>query len=191
MHLDQFTNPDFDRGASKAKEALWLAVSGLLVASWLPGSGWRRVVLRAFGASIGRGVVIKPGVRVKFPWKLVLGDHVWIGEDVWIDNLDEVTVGAQSCLSQGAYLCTGSHDWSDPRFGLVTKPIRIEGECWIGAQATLAPGTIMERGAVLKMGATASGQLCAWSVHSGNPDTAPKPRVERTETVSATTEIEP
>ncbi|HCQ66712.1 MAG TPA: colanic acid biosynthesis acetyltransferase WcaF [Rhodobacteraceae bacterium] len=176
MRLDQFTNPDFDRGASKAKEALWIALDGLLLSSWLPGSGWRAALLRAFGASIGTGVVIKPRVRVKFPWRLALADHVWIGESVWIDNLDKVTIGAHTCLSQGAYLCTGSHDWTDPRFALVTKPIRIEGECWVGARATLAPGTIMETGAVLAMGGLGRGHIAGGMIHAGVAGTAPKPR---------------
>lgn len=176
MRLDQFSNPDFERGASRSKEALWIALSGLLVASWLPGSGWRAALLRAFGASIGTGVAIKPGVRVKFPWRLDVADHVWIGEDVWIDNLDQVTIGAHCCLSQGAYLCTGSHDWSDPRFGLVTRPIRLDGECWVGARATLAPGTVMEQGAVLAMSGLGRGRLAAGMIHAGVPGVAPKPR---------------
>lgn len=167
MRLDLYDAGGFDRGAARWREVAWLALSGLLVASWLPGSSWRVALLRAFGAQIGRGVVIKPRVRVKFPWRLVLGDHVWIGEAVWIDNLAPVTIGAQSCLSQGAYLCTGSHDWSDPRFGLVTRPIVLEGECWVGARACLAPGTTLERGAVLAMGALGRGTLAGWVVHGG------------------------
>ena len=179
MRLDLFANPDFDRGASRLTEAAWLVLSGLLVSSWLPGSAWRRTLLRAFGAEIGMGVVIKPGVRVKFPWRLTIGDHVWIGEDVWIDNLAPVTIGAQSCISQGSYLCTGSHDWSDPRFALITRPIVIEGECWVGARACLAPGTAMEQGAVLTMGAVGRGRLGKWSVHGTDPGGAARNRMER------------
>lgn len=176
MRLDQFSNTDFDRGVSKARETLWLVTSGLLVAGWLPGSRWRAALLRAFGASVGTGVVLKPGVRVKFPWRLTLGDHVWIGEDVWIDNLDEVTVGAHSCVSQGAYLCTGSHDWTDPGFRLVTRPIRIEGACWVGARATIAPGTVMEHGAVLAMCGLGRGTLAGGMVHAGRDGVPAKPR---------------
>ncbi|MDP2738102.1 MAG: WcaF family extracellular polysaccharide biosynthesis acetyltransferase [Pseudorhodobacter sp.] len=176
MRLDHFSNAAFDRGASRPKEVIWLIANGLLISSWLPGSGWRSALLRAFGARIGKGVVIKPGVRVKFPWRLVVGDHVWIGEDVWIDNLDQVSIGAHSCLSQGAYLCTGSHDWTDPQFGLVTKPIRIAGECWVGARSVLAPGTTMERGAVLAMGGLGRGLLDAGMIHVGVGGVAAKPR---------------
>lgn len=165
MRLAEFENRDFDRGASRLKEALWIAVSGMTVASWLPGSGWRVRLLRAFGAEICAGAVIKPGVRVKFPWRLTLGRNVWIGENAWIDNLAQVTIGDDCCISQEAYLCTGSHDWSDPRFALVTRPIHLEGECWVGARASLAPGTVMERGAVLTMGSVGRGRLAGWQVH--------------------------
>lgn len=181
MRLDQFSNDDFDRGASLLKEMAWIVLSGLLVASWVPGSRWRVTLLRAFGANIGSGVVIKPGVQVKFPWRLSLDDHVWIGEKVWIDNLAHVTIGDNCCLSQGAYLCTGSHDWSDPVFGLVTRPIVLEGECWVGAKACLAPGAVMERGAVLAMGAIGRGRLTGWQVHSTGKDTISKTRIRRTD----------
>lgn len=179
MRLDLFANPDFERGASRLTEAAWLVLSGLVVSSWLPGSSWRRMLLRAFGAEIGSGVIIKPGVRVKFPWRLTLGDHVWIGESVWIDNLAQVTIGAHCCISQGAYLCTGSHDWRDPRFALITHPIVLEGECWVGARACLAPGAVMEQGAVLTMGAVGRGRLSAWNVHGGAQETPPRVRSER------------
>ena len=169
VRLDLFANAKFSRGASRLTELCWMAVSGLLVESWLPGSGWRRQLLRAFGARIGKGVIIKPRVRVKFPWRLTVGDHSWIGEEVWIDNLAKVTVGSHCCLSQGAYLCTGSHDWTDPRFGLITRPIELGDGCWLGAKASLAPGTQVEPGAVVAMGSVASGQLAAWTVHAGVP----------------------
>lgn len=164
MRLDLFENPGFSRGASRWTELAWLVLSALAFSTWLPGSGWRAVLLRGFGATVGQGVVIKPHVTVKFPWRLVLGDHVWIGERVWIDNLDQVTVGAHSCLSQGAYLCTGSHDWSDPRFGLITRPITLGQGCWVGAQANLAPGTVLEDGAILAMGALGQGRLGAGQI---------------------------
>ena len=165
VRLDLFANVEYSRGASRVTEFCWMAVSGLLVESWLPGSGWRRQLLRAFGARIGKGVIIKPRVRIKFPWRFTVGDHSWIGEEVWIDNLSEVVVGSHCCLSQGAYLCTGSHDWTDPKFGLITRPITLGDACWIGAKALLAPGTRVESGAVLRMGSVASGRLAAWSVY--------------------------
>ena len=122
------------------KRALWLAFGERLVRSWLPSSGMRTRLLRVFGATVGTGVVIKPGVRVKYPWFLTVGDHTWIGEDCWIDNLTTVRIGSNVCLSQGAYLCTGNHDWTDPAFGLRTAPILCMDGSWAGAKSVLGSG---------------------------------------------------
>lgn len=176
MRLDRYTAAGFDRGAPRWKEALWLAVNGLLLSSWLPGSGWRRWLLRAFGAQIAPRVVFKPGVRVKFPWRLSVGMHSWIGEDVWIDNLAPVSIGAHVCLSQGAYLCTGSHDWSSPNFDLICLTITIEDHVWVGARASVAPGTILHEGAVLAMSSFGQGELSSWTVHTGCPALPKKQR---------------
>lgn len=142
---------------------------GLLLHSWIPGSAWRAGLLRLFGAKVGRGVVLKPRIRVKFPWKLTIGNHSWIGEDVWIDNLADVIIGSHCCISQGAYFCTGSHRWDREAFDLVTRPIRLADHCWIGAQARVAPGVGIGEGAVLTMGSLATSDLEAWRVCSGMP----------------------
>lgn len=176
VRLDLFANPEFSRGASRLTELGWMIVSGLMIESWLPGSSWRCWLLRVFGAHIGKGVVIKPRVRVKFPWRLTVGDHSWIGEEVWIDNLSEVTLGSHCCLSQGAYLCTGNHDWTDPTFGVITDAIKLGDGCWVGAKASLAPGTQIEPGAVVTMGSVVSGRLAAWTVHVGVPVQAKRER---------------
>jgi putative colanic acid biosynthesis acetyltransferase WcaF len=157
-------------------EVAWRTIEGLLFASLLPGSGWRVWLLRRFGASVGQGVVIKPNVRVKFPWKLRIGDHSWIGESAWIDNLADVRIGSNCCLSQGAYLCTGSHRWDRETFDLETKAIVIEDQCWVGAMARVGPGVTLGKGAVLTMGSTATSSLDAGWVFGGNPASALKPR---------------
>ena len=169
MHLDRFDNSGFDRGAAAWVEALWRVCEGLLFASWIPGSAWRAALLRMFGAKVGQGVVIKPRVRVKFPWTLRIGDHSWVGESAWIDNLDEVVIGAHCCLSQGVYLCTGNHRWDDDAFALETRPIRLEDHCWLGAYGRVAPGVTCGQGAVLIMGAVANADLAPWTVHGGVP----------------------
>jgi putative colanic acid biosynthesis acetyltransferase WcaF len=176
MQLDEFDNSDFDRGSSRLVEALWRIAEGLLFASWIPGSGWRRSLLRLFGARVGRGVVVKPRVRVKFPWRLCIGDHSWIGEGVWIDNLAEVRIGAHCCLSQAAYLCTGNHRWDRADFALVTGPIDIEDHCWIGARASVGPAVTCREGSVLSMGSLAVEDLEEWTVHAGSPAVPRKPR---------------
>ena len=165
MRLDTFSNPQFQRGRPAWVETLWMIVSGMAFSTWLPGSGWRRILLRLFGARVGRGVVIKPRVRVKFPWKLTVGDHTWLGESVWIDNLDQVTIGSHCCISQGAYFCTGSHRWDKEAFDLVTKPIVVQDECWVAAQVSLSPGTYLQRGAVLTLGMNAASEYMADTVY--------------------------
>jgi len=169
MQLSKFNNGVFDRGRSRLVEICWRVVEGLLFNSWLPGSGWRMQLLRLFGASVGMGVVIKPHVRIKFPWKLSIGNHSWIGEDVWIDNLAEVTVGSNCCISQGAYLCTGSHRWDQESFDLETKPIVINDQCWVGAKSRIAPGVTLETGAVLTLGSVAVSDLASLGIYRGNP----------------------
>jgi putative colanic acid biosynthesis acetyltransferase WcaF len=169
MRLDHFDNSDFDRGRPMLIEICWRIVEGLFFDSWLPGSGWRLWLLRVFGASLGRGVIVKPHVRVKFPWKLKIGNHSWIGEDVWIDNLDWVDIGSHCCVSQGAYLCTGSHRWDSDTFDLDTGSIVIADRCWIGAMTRIAPNARMGEGAVATMGSVVIGEMPAWMVCSGNP----------------------
>jgi putative colanic acid biosynthesis acetyltransferase WcaF len=176
MRLGDFNNDNFDRGRSRLVEAFWRIVEGLFFNSWLPGPGWRVWLLRAFGAQAGKGIVIKPHVRVKFPWKLRIGDHSWIGESVWIDNLAEVSIGSNCCISQGVYLCTGSHRWDKETFDLETKPIVIENQCWVGAMARIAPGVRMGEGAVLMMGGVATSNLDAWQIFNGAPAAGVKKR---------------
>lgn len=164
MRLNLFRNTTFERGASRPKEAFWFLVSGLFVESWLPGSGWRVALLRLFGARMGAGIVIKPGVKVKFPWRLCVGDHSWIGEKAWIDNLGQVTIGSHVCISQGAYMCTGSHDWSSKKFDLIVAPITISDHAWICAYTTMAPGSNIGEGAVVTMGGLVSGRIDDWTI---------------------------
>lgn len=159
MRLDLYTSAGFDRGATRLTEVVWIFLQGFLIASWLPGSRWRCALFRMFGAKIGANVTIKPGLRVKFPWRLTVGEHVWLGEDVWIDNLVAVSIDSHTCISQGAYLCTGSHNWAEPRFSLIVREIKIGKGCWVAAKAKVSPGTIMEDGAILAMGALGSGRL--------------------------------
>lgn len=177
MRLDTFDNQSFERGRSRLVESLWFLVSWLFVSSWIPGSSVRVFWLRLFGARIGSRARLKPRIRVKFPWRLELGDHVWIGEGVWIDNLDWTRIGSHCCVSQGAYLCTGSHDWSRDDFALITAPITLEDHCWLGARSTVAPGVRAGTGAVLALAAVATGDLEPWAVYAGNPATRSRSRV--------------
>lgn len=169
QHLEQFKKLQFDRGAPRWKEILWIVMSGLVFSSWIPGSAWRVWLLRLFGAKIGEGGIIKPYVKIKFPWKLEIGSFVWIGESVWIDNLDWVRIGNSVCISQGAFLETGSHDYKRDDFKLITKPIVVEDGVWVCAFAKISPGVIARRNSVIGFGSVLIKDTEEKFIYSGNP----------------------
>ena len=163
-------NREYDKGRPGIVIALWHFLGApLLRSNWLPLTGVKAGILRAFGARIGTGAYIKPGVKVKFPWYLTLGDHCWLGEDVWIDNLAPVAIGSHVCVSQGAYLCTGNHDWSTPNMRLFRKPITLEDGSWVGARAIVGPGTVIGVGAIVTAGSVVSVNVPAGQIWAGNP----------------------
>lgn len=151
--LAGFTGAGYDKGRSVLWQAAWQIASSLLVMPWFAPVRLRISVLRAFGASIGEGVNLRSGVRVHWPWKLTIGDHSWIGERVWILNLEPVTIGEDVCVSQGVFLCTGSHDRRSPTFEFDNAPIVIGDGAWIAAKATVLRGVTVGADAVV--GATA------------------------------------
>jgi putative colanic acid biosynthesis acetyltransferase WcaF len=177
VRLDRYDKGTYTIGAPLWQWVLWYFLGDRLVRSdWLPFSGFKVWVLRRFGAQIGRQVRLKNGIRVKFPWRLTVGDRTWIGEGVWIDNLAPVTIGSDVCLSQGAYLCTGNHDWSREDFRLRTAPICLEDQVWLAAKTTVAPGVTIGRGAVVVLGSTVLRSLEPWTIYGGHPAIALKPR---------------
>jgi len=170
VDLGSYDNSWFHPGRSHFIRAVWFFFGLPVLRSGLvPSSAVRVWLLRKFGAEIGKGVVIKPGVRVKFPWRLTVGDNCWLGEDCWIDNLAQVQVESNVCISQGAYLCTGNHDWSDPGFGLRTQPIAVRRGCWVGARAILLPGVELGECAVATAGSVVTKSIPAFSIFGGNP----------------------
>lgn len=175
--LDQYRTGSYTPGASGFKQLLWFYLGDFLVQTpLLPFSGIKVAILRGFGAQIGRGVRIKPHVKIKFPWRLTVGHHTWLGEGLWIDNLAPVVIEDQVCLSQGVYLCTGNHDWSQPTFDLRVSPIHIKKSSWIAAKAVIGPGVTIGEGAILALGSVASQSLKPWTIYGGNPAQALKPR---------------
>ena len=170
VDLSKFDNSWYHPGRNRVIQTLWFLIGlPLLRCSLIPFSAFRVALLRIFGARVGRGVVIKPGVRVKYPWRLSIGNHSWVGEDCWIDNLAQVDIGSNACLSQGAYLCTGNHDWSDPAFRLIVKPIRISDGAWVGAKSTIAPGVDLGRCSIASAGSVVARPIPDFEIHSGNP----------------------
>jgi putative colanic acid biosynthesis acetyltransferase WcaF len=170
VELENYDNSWFSPGRSSFIQAAWFLVGSPIVSCHFnPSSSLRRFVLRLFGAKIGANVVLKPGVRVKFPWRLEIGENTWIGEDCWIDSLDRVSIGSNVCLSQGCYLCTGNHDWSDPSFGLIVKPIHIGDGAWAGAKSVIGPGVTLGSHAIASAGSVVFKSIPDFEIHRGNP----------------------
>lgn len=146
LDLSQFRSPIIDGSPNVFVRAAWYFVNAVMFRSALIGlapSGVKVMLLRLFGASVGRSVVIKPRVNIKSPWFLTIGSHVWLGELVWIDNHTNVTLGSNVCVSQGAYIFTGNHDWSDPAFSFFCKPVTIGDGVWVTAFQKIGPGTFV------------------------------------------------
>lgn len=160
------------------KRLLWYVANVIfLKGSWNVSSGLKVFWLRAFGARIGKGVNIKPGVNIKYPWKLSIGNYCWIGEGVWIDNLDQVTLEDNVCISQGALLLCGNHNYKKRTFDLIIAPIIIKEGSWIGARSCVAPGVTLGSHAVLSMNSTATKDLEPYKIYNGNPAVFVKKRV--------------
>ncbi|TPV35735.1 colanic acid biosynthesis acetyltransferase WcaF [Paucihalobacter ruber] len=175
--LSSFDNSWYQPG-SFIKRLLWLVVSALFfehsLAIW---NGLKRFWLRVFGAQLGVGVVIKPHVKIKYPWKLSIGNHCWIGEKVWIDNLDQVILEDNVCISQGALLQCGNHNYKTSTFDLMIAPIILKEGSWIGAKSCVAPGVTVGSHAILTIGSIATKNLEPYKIYTGNPAVFKKDRV--------------
>ncbi|NJB83251.1 WcaF family extracellular polysaccharide biosynthesis acetyltransferase [Wenyingzhuangia aestuarii] len=168
--LANFNNSNFDKQAGKFKWFIWMLVNAIVFKpSWIPFMGVKVNLLKLFGAHLGEGLVIKPSVYIKFPWKLKVGNHVWIGENVWIDNLDEVTIGDNVCISQGALLLTGNHDYTLSTFDYKNAPIVLEEGVWVGAKSVVCPGVICKSHSILAVGSIATKELESYTIYQGNP----------------------
>ena len=175
--LENYDNSWY-RPGNLIKRSLWYLANILIFKTTLfPFYRFKVFVLRLFGASIGRNVVIKPSVNIKYPWFLEIGNHVWIGEKVWIDNLAVVSIGNNVCLSQEALLLSGNHDYTKATFDLILRPIVLEDGVWIGARAIVSGGTACRNGVVLCAGSVATGELESMGIYRGNPAVRVKERI--------------
>jgi putative colanic acid biosynthesis acetyltransferase WcaF len=170
VDLSRSSTAGFDPGRPYPFRALWVIVEALVLLNPVVTSyGLKRWLLRRFGAHIGRNVIIKPGVHVKYPWRLSVGDNSWLGERCWIDNFVQVAIGANVCISQGAYLCTGNHDWSDPAMTRFVQPVMVKDGAWVAAFVRIAPGVTVGENAVISLGSTLMQDADADGIYSGNP----------------------
>ena len=167
--LSKYDNTWYHPG-KKVVCVLWYFVNVVFFVSHIiPLSGLKVWLLKLFGAKVGRSVVIKPGVNIKYPWKLVIGDYSWIGEDVWIDNLDQVIIGSNVCISQGAMLLCGNHNYKKTTFDLMVNEIILEEGVWIGAKSVVCSGVTCKTHAILSVGSIANIDLEPYTIYQGNP----------------------
>ncbi|GGH15180.1 WcaF family extracellular polysaccharide biosynthesis acetyltransferase [Mucilaginibacter phyllosphaerae] len=177
-NLSAYNNSAYSPGGNALKRVLWYYINAVFFKSyWLPVNGVKIFLLRLFGAQIGKGVVIKPGVNIKYAWNLQIGNNTWIGERVWIDNLVKVVIGGNACISQGAMLQTGSHNYKKAAFDLITGQIILEDGVWIGCGAIINQGITAASHAVLASGSVASKNLKPFTIYQGNPAVAVRARV--------------
>ena len=170
IDLAIYTTGEFQRGASRLKETAWWAVRALFFQTPLPWPSALRVgLLRLFGARIGKGVVIRSQVNITFPWRFSAGDYVWIGEEVLIISLAPVAIESNCCISQRAFLCAGSHDFSSPAFTLRTSPITIREGSWVAAAVFIAPGVSVGPGSMVAAGSVVLADVPGRVVVRGNP----------------------
>jgi putative colanic acid biosynthesis acetyltransferase WcaF len=166
--LSRFTGTARGREAWRA-QFWWLFQSLFVLPTPQYLFAWRRFALILFGAKIGKRVLIRPSVRVTYPWNLTIGDYVWIGDNVTLYSVAEISIGSHSVISQEAYLCAGTHDHQDITFPFKATPISIGEECWVAARAFVGPGVSIGEGAVVAAGSVVTDSVPAAAVVAGVP----------------------
>ena len=179
VRLDQFDpNGGLDRGRPKWFEAVWYLVKCAFFLSALPWpNGFKRRLLRLFGAQVGVGLVIRPRVNIHMPWKLVLGDHCWIGEDCEFLNLETITFQDHVAIAHRVYLATGNHNYKDHTMPYRNAPITIERGTWVASCVFIGPGVTIGEHSVVAAGSVLTKSVSPWSVMAGNPASKVRERV--------------
>lgn len=164
----------YERGRGWLVFAMWQLCKWLFFRTIFPWPSWVKVVwLRGFGARVGEGVYLKPQVNIHLPWKLKIGAHAWIGEEVFLLNLEPIEIGAHACVSQRAFLCTGNHDYRDPAMSYRNAPIWIGAGAWIGAQTFVGPGVRVGEEAVVPAGSVVTRDVPGGVVWMRAPEGVP------------------
>ncbi len=177
VDLKSYNNLEYNSGTT-IKKVLWYIINMFIFKTMLPIPSKIKVnILKLFGAKIGYNTTLKPNINIKYPWFLEIGNDVWIGEGVWIDNLTYVKIGDDVCISQDAYLLTGSHDYKKSSFDLILGGIVLENGVWIGAKATICPNVLCATHSVLAVGSIATQSLEPYNIYQGNPAVKKRERV--------------
>ena len=184
--LSRFCVRPDERGRSLIVIQLWEIVQNTLFA-WSPTIlyGWRRFLLRLFGAEIGKRVLIRPTAKIKYPWKLKIGDYSWIGDNTSLYSLGPIFIGANAVISQKSYLCTGTHDHTDPRFPYILKAINVGDEAWVCADVFIGPGVSIGAGVVVGARSTVWRDIEAMCIAAGSPAVVKGPRIKVRKDVQA------
>ncbi|MGI2110929.1 putative colanic acid biosynthesis acetyltransferase [Shewanella frigidimarina] len=176
--LNKFRLPVNFRGRSPLIVQSWWIVQALLFGlSPQFAYKWRNFLLRCFGANIGTNVIIRPTVKITYPWKLTIGDNAWVGDNVGLYTLGNITIGKNAVVSQKSYLCTGSHDYKSEAFDIFSKPIVIEDEAWVACDVFIAPGVTIGKGAVIGSRSSVYKDMPTGMICIGNPAKPIKPRI--------------
>lgn len=176
--LSEFVIPSGFRGRPGwLAQAWWLVQSTLFAMSPQFMYGWRRFLLRLFGAKIGSGVIIRPSVRITYPWKLTIGDNAWIGDQVELYTLGDIFIGNNVVISQRSYLCTGGHDYQSVSFDIYAKAVVIEEEVWVATDVYISPGITIGKGAVIGARSTVLKDMPSRMICVGEPAKPIKERV--------------
>ena len=170
VDLRQYDQSWFDRGRPSWYILFWWLVQAIAFPISLHNAHrWRCWLLRRFGATIGREVKIRPTARFTYPWKINIGDYSWIGDDVVLYSLEQITIGCHSVISQKSYLCTGSHDFRDSTFALQVNPISIGNGVWIATDCFIGPGVEIGSNAIIGTRSSVFNDIPAAQVAWGTP----------------------
>ena len=177
VDLSQYHEPGYDAGGSRLKMMLWWLVQAIAFPlTHHAAHGTRRWLLRCFGAKIGQQVRIRPTARFTYPWNIVIGDYSWVGDDAVFYSLGPIKIGQHCVISQEAYLCTGSHGISNPRFPLITGEIVIENGAWVAADCFIGPAVTIGANAVIGARSSVLTSMPAGQICYGSPCQPVKPR---------------
>lgn len=177
--LDQFQLPVGFRGRSAFVVQLWWLVQSTLFAmSPQFMFGWRVFLLKLFGAQIGCDALIRPSVRITYPWKVKLGDRVWIGDNAELYSLGEIEIGDDVVISQKSYICAATHDYKSPSFDITDKKVTIENQVWLATDVFIAPGVTIARGALIGARSSVFTDMPAGMICVGSPAKPLKSRIE-------------
>jgi putative colanic acid biosynthesis acetyltransferase WcaF len=169
LDLSEYSRSGYNPG-NFIRRALWYLTSVIFFRSLVPyPNSLKKFLLISFGAKLGEHINIKPGVNIKYPWFLKVGDYVWLGEGAWIDNLTTVEIADNVCISQGASVFTGNHNYKKVAFDLVVAPVVLEEGVWLAAKSVVCPGVVLKSHSVVTVGSVVTNSTQPYKIYQGNP----------------------